>query len=190
MKTKTKIIIGVAVLILILSLVGGGYEYKKERSLRISTQSQLKTAHQSLSKTAKTLAEAIATSESFSNEEVVRNADGSVFLDGQGKPVILKSSGNKSASRSSSDSSSSSASAFSSSSLNSSTDKEEHEIEIRRGVKKWNVLYAQEIFGTKGYLGAGFRQKVFMFEMSAGAMVPVVPLADPRGTMAVLQVSF
>ncbi len=188
---KMKIGIGVFILILISSLIGGGYEYKKEKALRISTQKQLKTTQSSLSKTAKALTIAEASSRTFSNQEVVRNGDGSVFLDGQGKPIILTRSGSETASRSSSTLDEAIASATSSIENIDIFNSEENETITIKGVKKLGLMYGFKPFDLKHqhHVGGKFRQKVFIFEMAAGAMIPV-PSFDYREIMFVIDLDF
>jgi len=188
---ETKIKIGLAILVLlIISNLFTGAAYKSEKVKRISAETKFHSTQQQLSKTAKALTEAEASSSTFSNQEVVRNKDGSVFLDGEGKAIILTRQGSSTASRSSSTLSEAIASASSSIENITKFNKDESEIITIAGVKKWSVIVGFKPFKLETSVGATFRQKVFMFEMGAGLLMPVYPIVDYKETMALLQVAF
>jgi len=188
-ETKIKIGFGILVLLIISNLFTGA-AYKSERTKRVHAETMQKATQSQLTKTAKALTEAEASSLVLSDQEIVRNADGSVFLDGNGRAVILTNTRNETSSRTSSNLSEAITSATASIESLTSNTTETSETITKMGVKKLGLMYGFKPFKLEHSLGAKFRQKVFMFEMAAGAMVPISPVFDYKNTMILLEVDF
>ncbi len=171
MQKRTKIEIGVAVgvalvaLGIIVNLTG---KIRTEKRLRIEEIASHAKTMQALSKTAKALATAEAQSREL--KTVVRNPDGTVALDGSGNPIF--ETVKESSSRSTSTSEAFAFASASSVSSTTSSTRDESEITEKPALKRWTIHAGIEPSG-KQWVGAGFRQSLFIVEAEAYFFVPV-----------------